>query len=946
MTLGNVPQTQTIGAGDGSTSVWCSLATFCPSAGVSPAGQLVFGGASLTGGWFTGTIGVNGSSQPIVTATTRIGGALEPGMVLNTPNAPTLIRCLTGCSSQMSFGSSTWLLSSNADNGATGAMRADAPASLLPFGATTTPWPNLNIQLQGNTSVYGWAGFGEPIIKAGTFSVSVNGTVVCRDTQTFAYNLTGGNCADAGGGVVWSGFVNYETGDYQINFATAPASGAAIIATWTNIVSPETFSGATSGLTRPQNIDFFGDGSNHSGADSTMFAKAPGGVNGHIYSGYGTDHTYQLNGYGATGYIGYQFGALGYSQMVSWLYGTKFPALIPGASPNVPFMTTGQWRVEGPLAFGLSTDLQDGSYDAWAEDIATKSTFSGTIASSVLTLSANAVGPMWEGEIVNCVVVSTSCNVGPLSGVYITSLASGAWGQNGSSYHLAGSPASVSVASAMQNPVYYSGSGTATYLGTLNDIIVQTTGLAGTTGRSPHTSNGFMGGRRATSRWAAMIYGANGGNASDPKVDRVKADAPGCVSGALAAPCFDANSQSTKYDATFSSATWSGNTVTISGGLAAHARPFVVGQAFSCASCASELVITSLSVPPTKSTAIGAGEVGQTFTFTAKNPAGALIGGAGSGAITGGCTAAGGANGSNCIDVAVSINNGGTFGTAAAIATCGANNVNGIAPNYAVANGVCKDNGIGEIVRTFRIGTTQPMYGPGGAGNTAAGSVFDEGADMANGAFNQSAAFTCNIVAAKIVQCVKAPAYASGVFSGVGNWASGSTFVNYGDVDLVSGRLGSLLGYVGGQSFPFMPGSGYTSGTYTIAAVCPTVASGDILPKFDVTVSGGAIANVVPSAASSAVGLGIGAGCTVPLTALGGGTGGAIAAIPLAPLEGLGGIGTYNTDTNTMGTFIYDNSGFPGNPLNSFFTNGQGGYFEPGLPLRPFGIFQGVAVSG
>jgi hypothetical protein len=47
-----------------------------------------------------------------------------------------------------------------------------------------------------------------------------------------------------------------------------------------------------------------------------------------------------------------------------------------------------------------------------------------------------------------------------------------------------------------------------------------------------------------------------------------------------------------------------------------------------------------------------------------------------------------------------------------------------------------------------------------------------------------------------------------------------------------------------------------------------------------------------------------------------------------------------------MGMFLYDNSGEPGNPLNPFFTNGSGGYFEPGLPLRPFGEFQGVAVSG
>ena len=171
--------------------------------------------------------------------------------------------------------------------------------------------------------------------------------------------------------------------------------------------------------------------------------------------------------------------------------------------------------------------------------------------------------------------------------------------------------------------------------------------------------NGLAGGPRATRRWAAMIYGVNGGNSSDPKVDRVKADAAGCDAAALAAPCFDIG---TTYQASFSTATWSGNIVTISGGLAAHARPFVVGQAFSCSGCNSELVITSLSVPPTQSTVAGAGEVGQTFTFTAKNAAGQAIGGSGSGAVTGGCSGVSG-TGSNCIDVAISLNVGGTFGT-------------------------------------------------------------------------------------------------------------------------------------------------------------------------------------------------------------------------------------------------------------------------------------------
>jgi hypothetical protein len=377
----------------------------------------------------------------------------------------------------------------------------------------------------------------------------------------------------------------------------------------------------------------------------------------------------------------------------------------------------------------------------------------------------------------------------------------------------------------------------------------------------------------------------------------------------------------------------------------------VVGQSVTCSpACGSGLVITSLSVPPTQSAATGAGEVGQTFTFQTATT-GSLPSSNTSGTATAGCTS--GTGGSNCINIDISINNSGSFGTAAAIATCGANNLNGNAPNYIVPNGKCQDNGIGELVRAFRVGTNQAMYGTA-AGNPTAGSVFDDGVDISNGQFVQSSAFTANIVAGKTVQLVKAPLYTAGVFMNIGKWASGSTYISYGDLTIVSGRIASLLGYVGGQSFPITnPGAGYTSGFYQgVALTCPTLASGGTAPRVDVTVVATGIASIVPSSVTSgnvATGLGVGAQCTVPLTWTGSGTPGinpTIPAIQLAPVEGVGGIATYNTDSNTMGMFLYDNSGFPGNPLNPFFTDGQGGYFEPGLPVRPFGLFQGAVVSG
>ena len=336
--------------------------------------------------------------------------------------------------------------------------------------------------------------------------------------------------------------------------------------------------------------------------------------------------------------VGYQWGGIGYSQMVSWLFSHEIPQPDPRGNPAVPFLSTGQWRIEGPSGFTNTTvQLQEsGLYDQWAQDVVTKSLLTGHITAAAsastgtLTLDAATTFPMWEGEIIDCVTVSGSCNVGPLSGVYITSIASGAWGASGSVYNIALAPVTAGVSTsssqALQNPVFYSGSGPAYYAGTLNDVTVQSQGLAGTVSRNPHTAEGFAGGRRATSRWAAMIYCHNGGACDDPKLSRANDTAAGTPS-----PAFD---YSTTYQASHA-ATWTGNTVTISGGLTAHARPFVVGQAFSCASCATGLVITSLSVPPTQSTATGAGEVGQTFTFTAKNAAGASIGGSGTGTVTG-----------------------------------------------------------------------------------------------------------------------------------------------------------------------------------------------------------------------------------------------------------------------------------------------------------------------
>ena len=131
--------------------------------------------------------------------------------------------------------------------------------------------------------------------------------------------------------------------------------------------------------------------------------------------------------------------------------------------------------------------------------------------------------------------------------------------------------------------------------------------------------------------------------------------------------------------------------VTFSGGLAAHARPFVVGQSVTCSGCTPQ-AIAAVSLPPTQSTRTGEGQIGQSFTITLAGSLGVT----GSKAITAGCSGTAGTS-ANCIDIAFTINTtAGTFGTAAALATCGANNLNGNAPNYAAPAGVCQDNGVGR----------------------------------------------------------------------------------------------------------------------------------------------------------------------------------------------------------------------------------------------------------
>jgi hypothetical protein len=110
--------------------------------------------------------------------------------------------------------------------------------------------------------------------------------------------------------------------------------------------------------------------------------------------------------------------------------------------------------------------------------------------------------------------------------------------------------------------------------------------------------------------------------------------------------------------------------------------------------------------------------------------------------------------------------------------------------------------------------------------------------------------------------------------------------------------------------------------------------------------AGGTIIDAYPSATTVTVsaGLAVGTGCT--FTPASGGTPGSIGPVTVFPVDAWGGIATYGSDSNMIGSMMYDNSGIPGNPLNPFFTNNYGGYYEPGLPVHPWGHFLGAGVSG
>ena len=266
--LGGQKQVQTLGIGDGSSVSWCSAAIYCAN---HANGVLAYNLAGLTGASITGSVAtVSGVSTLTVGA--MVAGAIEPGMTLSgagVSGSPTLTACTANCAYTTggAGATSTWTLSSN--QGTIGSQAF----TLTPAGGA--PWPNSNVNAQFFPSVNGAVNYGSQVVQLGTFSLSVNGTQVCADTATFAYNVYGGVCTGAG---IASSFIDYTTGAYEITFSSPPALGAIIQASWTNIISRNATNGS-------EQIDVFGTGSATSGFWSANFEKYPGGAAAHLFGG-------------------------------------------------------------------------------------------------------------------------------------------------------------------------------------------------------------------------------------------------------------------------------------------------------------------------------------------------------------------------------------------------------------------------------------------------------------------------------------------------------------------------------------------------------------------------------------------------------------------------------------------------------------------------------------
>ena len=851
-----------------------------------------FNAAYSSGATITGSAADVAGVHTLTIASIQVGN-VAPGLILTDAGSlgpVTVTGCLTGCGA-ISSANSTWTLSASVGTVALETMflnpTGGAPA---PTSQLSPPGVSVGSVLIPTIANGGVNGGGNQVIQVGTFEVLVNGTKFCQDTTTFSYNVQAGNCVDSGS--VNRGWVNYFTGAYSITFATAPANNATILAQWTNLMSGNNSNAQ-------EQIDWFGNcppsvspvTCRTTGVLASVSANT-GGILGAVTGN---------NAAGGPWPVNHNW----FAKQNDYVFGTRWGNLHNGITGGA-YLPLGNTRGQGAQGFYGTVDTASGGEqlgEAYFESSTQDSQFSATVGSlggsgptgwtAVLTLTTAASGAtnnflpnfsMWEGEALECNPYSQSCALpinteiaGLCDGITFCGSASPQpWGVSGSTYALANPTSSgsnvfsvISSAIPMHNSLFYTG-GASAYAGPTNDLSMANSGP--TNGYAVEGGlNGIAGPLRFGHR-VGLITGAalsgNPHNAMTPTLSRALPSANPCDAAATYSPCFDIGTATTHFPAT-ASATWSGSTFTITGGLSTGNRPFVPGMALSCSGCNTGLVALSVSLPPTQSTATGAGQVGQTFTVSAS---GTIGGGGGPSTLTGACKGTSG-TGSNCIDFLFDIQTTGTYGTTAALNTCGSDVLVGTNTNtfpgsglFLYPNGQCTPTGVGALTRAFRIGTNQLMDMPF---DQVMGSTYDTGADPGPGFGNitQNSAFTCNIVSTTIVQCVSGPNFTNGVFSSIGQWTTGSTFASYGDPFGTSGYISGIVGAVGGQNLAVTAGSGYpVSSSWVAGGVCGTLVVGGFgssAPAITFGVnSSGAIAGAYPSE----LGNGIAAACTFPLS--------------------------------------------------------------------------------
>lgn len=343
-------------------------------------------------------------------------------------------------------------------------------------------------------------------ILAGSLSISVGGVKICDDSAfgpVPAMTVYSGTCAGAG---VSASTLRYDTSNVSVTFATPPAAGAAVVASWTNVSDDMVTSTNNTRTATTQYVpqSTFGDGTHpESGWMSGLLPKLPGGPSVVDFEQCTSDAS-SLAAFGSTG-------AGGAGQQARW--STVFAATMPrifnstwaqakGVAPwpsDVTVMATGYPRSDQGFPYTNEVACQ-----AWIMAFGRHSALSGYIAGNTLTLTADATGFIWIGEWLS-----------GAGGAQIQGFTGGTFGKAGSTYTVSVSQTTGSsgAPATFGNLFEYKGSTPPVYGGAMTDASLAASYGFSSAGAGPHSGAGYMGVarimRRKTAHLAATMLGSH-----------------------------------------------------------------------------------------------------------------------------------------------------------------------------------------------------------------------------------------------------------------------------------------------------------------------------------------------------------------------------------------------------------------------------------------------------